>query len=92
MVQRHFALLTHEKGLDVELALDGALLTVAPLRLAAGVVLRRHNPVVQAVKSRLVGGATADPPPDGRGAVPAEQLQDQLPQEDQEGLPVACGL
>lgn len=92
MVQRHFALLTHEKGLDVDLAVDGALLAVAPPGLAAGVVLCRHNPVVQAVKPGLVGGATADPPPDGRGAVPAEQLQDQLPQEDQEGLLVACGL
>ena len=45
-----------------------------------------------AVKSHLVSGAAADPPPDGRGAILAKQLQDQLPQEVQEGLLVACGL
>ena len=43
-------------------------------------------------KSRLVSGAAADPPPDGHGAILAKQLQDQLQQEVQEGLLVACGL
>ena len=60
--------------------------------LGLPLVLRWHNPVAQAVKSRLVSGAAADPPPDGHGAILAKQLQDQLPQEVQEGLLVACGL
>ena len=60
--------------------------------LGLPLVLRWHNPVAQAVKSCLVSRAAADPPPDGHGAILAKQLQDQLQQEVQEGLLVACGL
>ena len=48
--------------------------------------------MLKAVESGLFGGAAAHPLPDGQHTIPPEQFQDQLPQEGQEGLPVASDL
>ena len=91
-MQGHIALLAAEERLVVLLALVGALLAVPPLGGALAVELSRHDPVIEAVVSGLIGGAAAHPLPDGQHPIPPEQFQDQLPQEGQEGLPVAGDL
>lgn len=85
-VQGHLALLTEEDRLHVPLALVGTLLAIPPLRLPSN-LLGVGDPVVEAIESGLNSNAGAAVPLSCRVlAVDCEHLNDQLPQEVQEGL------
>ena len=91
-VEGYSTLLAHEDRLVVLAALLSALLAVAAFGMASIADLGSTDPLVETIQPD-VRRNRAWPPPELRGrAMSGEHVDDQLPQEVQEGLLLPCHL